>query len=154
MATKKPASTASAADGSKPAPDALNFSGQTSEELIDALVQALSERTGAWLQRALTIHAELGAREGGFDALGADVFAQAMQHISALVQAAANEIAEHAGTERARQIFLGGVELLTGLAGVFREDSHPAQYAAACSLVVDFRDAGKKFVPGAGIGLE
>jgi hypothetical protein len=131
-----------------------SLSEQTAEELLDALVQTLSEPTGAWLRRAIALHAELGAREGGFDALGADVFAQAMHSVLALVQTATNEMAEHAGTEHARQIFLGGVELLSGLAGVFRGDTHPAQYAAACGFIADFRDAGKKFAPGVGIDLE
>ncbi len=145
MATKNPACIVATEGASDPA-------SQTGEELLDALVQTLTEPTGAWLRRAIALQAELGTRGGGFDALGADVFAQAMQSVSALVQTATNELTEHAGTERARQIYLGGVELLAGLAGVFREDTHPAQYAAACNFITDFRDAGKKFAPGIGVG--
>jgi hypothetical protein len=130
------------------------LSDQTGEELFDALVRTLSEPTGAWLHRAIEIHAELGARGAGLDALGSDAFAQAMSSVSALVQAATTEMAEHAGTERARKIFIGGIGLLAGLAGVFRADTHPAQYAAACGFIADFRDAGKNFAPGAGVGPE
>lgn len=148
MAAKNSAHVASVPET---APD---YSGRTGEELLDALVQTLSSPTGAWLRRAITIHAELGAHGSSLEALGADVFAQAMPSVSALVQTATNELAEHAGTERARQIYLGGVELLAGLAAVFRGDTHPAQYAAACGFIGDFRDAGKKFAPGVGIDLE
>lgn len=147
MSTKNSAHAASSA---KTEP---SISDLTGEELLDALVMALSDPTGSWLRRAIELHAELGARGEGLDALGADAFAQALPSVSALVQTATNEMAEHAGTERARQIFLGGIGLLTGLAGVFG-DTHPAQYAAACGFIADFRDTGKKFAPGVGIDLE